>query len=373
MPVALDRHALREQVVDEVRACGRRTTRRSSRGSTPSATPGTRRPSAADDTRVRRCGRDRYRTAHMAQLTRSSPTSTSCSSRRASATTGRTGSRSRAARRSGRSSPASRPAPSSSSAPPSADAELVLVHHGLFWEGAPRRSTAPAARRLKLLFDHDMALAAYHLPLDGHPELGNNALLADALGCEALAPFPAGECRRSASRARFGERRIAPRRCSARACGDRAGREPLAFLAGPDPVRVDRDRLRRRAPTYLADAIAAGLDAFLTGEPAERVMPQAREAAIHFLAAGHYATETLRRPRARRPARRALRRRARLHRRAEPDLSVDRSAAGWKLRCGSSRRDAAQSEHVTHPRRRMLTMRQRPASTPGGSVRWRFT
>src|SRR5687768_5920347 len=63
-------------------------------------------------------------------------------------------------------------------------AELVLVHHGLFWDGMPRHVDAAMYRRLKPLFEHDIALAAYHLPLDAHPAHGNNALLADALGCE---------------------------------------------------------------------------------------------------------------------------------------------------------------------------------------------
>src|SRR5436190_12461108 len=68
-------------------------------------------------------------------------------------------------------------------------ADLVLVHHGLFWKGPPRALDRPARRRLQLLFDADMSLAAYHLPLDGHPEHGNNALLAAAIGCQACEPF----------------------------------------------------------------------------------------------------------------------------------------------------------------------------------------
>jgi putative NIF3 family GTP cyclohydrolase 1 type 2 len=68
-------------------------------------------------------------------------------------------------------------------------ADLVLVHHGIFWSGAPLALTPAAKRRLQLLFEHDMALAAYHLPLDGHPEVGNNALLAKGLGCAAHEPF----------------------------------------------------------------------------------------------------------------------------------------------------------------------------------------
>ena len=67
-------------------------------------------------------------------------------------------------------------------------AQLVLVHHGLFWEGMPRPVDAALYRRLQPLFAHDIALAAYHLPLDGHPVLGNNAQLADGLGCEATEP-----------------------------------------------------------------------------------------------------------------------------------------------------------------------------------------
>src|SRR3954471_15713558 len=71
-------------------------------------------------------------------------------------------------------------------------ADLVLVHHGLFWKGPPRALDRPAKRRLQLLFDADMSLAAYHLPLDGHPEHGNNALLAAGLGAEVTGPFADG-------------------------------------------------------------------------------------------------------------------------------------------------------------------------------------
>src|SRR5918912_2028782 len=70
-------------------------------------------------------------------------------------------------------------------------ADLVLVHHGLFWAGPPRSLDRAAKRRLQLLFDADMSLVAYHLPLDGHAEHGNNALLADAIGCPSSEPFGA--------------------------------------------------------------------------------------------------------------------------------------------------------------------------------------
>ena len=80
-----------------------------------------------------------------------------------------------------------------------AGAELVLTHHGLFWKNRRSPSTGAGKARLQLLFEHDVALAAYHLPLDAHLEHGNNALLAAALGAELITPFPSHAGRRSAS------------------------------------------------------------------------------------------------------------------------------------------------------------------------------
>jgi dinuclear metal center YbgI/SA1388 family protein len=162
-------------------------------------------------------------------------------------------------------------------------ADLVLVHHGLFW-GAMGPIDAQLKRRLQLLFDHDIALAAYHLPLDAHPELGNNALLAQAIGATDPQPFVG-----IGIRARLDG--ISPGELHARVREATGGREPLAFLAGPDAVHTV-GIVSGGAAKHLKDAIAAGLDAFLTGEPREPVMNDARENAIHFLAAGHYATET---------------------------------------------------------------------------------
>jgi dinuclear metal center YbgI/SA1388 family protein len=170
-------------------------------------------------------------------------------------------------------------------------ADLVVVHHGLFWSGAPLALTASAKRRLQLLFEHDIALAAYHLPLDGHPEVGNNALLADGLGCLSHEPFALHRGMPIGVAGRFegdgitaGELVERTRRLT--------DREPLAFLCGPERVRTI-GIVSGSGADFLADAIAAGYDAFLTGEPTERVMTSAREERIHFLAAGHYATETL--------------------------------------------------------------------------------
>jgi dinuclear metal center YbgI/SA1388 family protein len=169
-------------------------------------------------------------------------------------------------------------------------ADLVLVHHGVFWSGAPLALNDAAKRRLALLFEHDMALAAYHLPLDAHPQVGNNALLADGLGCSSHAPFALHRGRAIGVAGRFDGDGIEPEELVARV-RDLTGREPLAFLEGPARVRTV-GIVSGAGSNHLAEAITAGHDAFLTGEPAERVMIQAREEQIHFVAAGHYATET---------------------------------------------------------------------------------
>jgi dinuclear metal center YbgI/SA1388 family protein len=171
-----------------------------------------------------------------------------------------------------------------------AGADLLLVHHGLFWEGAPRHIDAAMYRRLKPLFDRPMALAAYHLPLDAHLEIGNNALLADGIGAIGKEPFGDHKGTAIGVAARFEE---------AIGAGDLVTRvratteqEPLAFAFGPDEIRSIAI-VSGAGGGYLADAIAAGHDAFLTGEPSERDMAVAREGGIHYLAGGHYATETL--------------------------------------------------------------------------------
>ena len=161
-------------------------------------------------------------------------------------------------------------------------AELLIVHHGLFWGAGPGPIDVALKRRLKILFDADIGLAAYHLPLDAHPQLGNNALLARALGAERLEPFalhqgePIGFIASlpgeglTAAELFARDRRASPR--ASRSCS----------TAGP--ARVRRLAIVSGAGAdFLADAAAAGADALLTGEPAERTMAQAREsgAALH--------------------------------------------------------------------------------------------
>lgn len=176
------------------------------------------------------------------------------------------------------------------------NAQLLIVHHGLFWGASPGPIDTPLKRRLKILFDADIGLAAYHLPLDAHPELGNNALIAKALGATSLEPFalhhgqPIGFLATlPGSGASENDGTPAPDLFTR--VRELTARDPLVFDAGPPNIR----RLAivsGGGADYLADAIAAGADALLTGEPVERVMSTAREAGIHFIAAGHYATET---------------------------------------------------------------------------------
>jgi len=169
-------------------------------------------------------------------------------------------------------------------------AELLVVHHGLFWGAGPGPIDAQLKHRLQVLFEANISLAAYHLPLDAHPELGNNALIAHALGAERLEPFALHRNEPIGFIAHLpGEGMHATdlfetvRRITAR--------EPLVFDAGPERVRSIAI-VSGAGSDYLADAAAAGADALLTGEPTERVMAQAREHGLHFIAAGHYATET---------------------------------------------------------------------------------
>jgi dinuclear metal center YbgI/SA1388 family protein len=169
-------------------------------------------------------------------------------------------------------------------------AQLVLVHHGLFWDFKPAGLSAVLAERLRPLFEHGIALAAYHLPLDAHPEVGNNAILSNALGCERHEPFGSYRGTPVGRAGTFAGDGVAATDLFARV-REVTGREPTVFDGGPERVRRIGIVSGSAAET-LDEAVALGLDAFLTGEPREHVMADAREAGIHFIAAGHYATET---------------------------------------------------------------------------------
>lgn len=169
-------------------------------------------------------------------------------------------------------------------------AQLVLAHHGILWDFEPRRIGPAQATRLKLLLANDIALAGYHLPLDAHPEVGNNALLATRLGATRRTPAFAHKGQPIGVIAHFDGDGIPAAELFGRVATATA-REPLVFDAGPAHVRT-LGIVSGSAANTLTEAIDLGLDAFLTGEPKEHAMAQAHESAIHFIAAGHYATET---------------------------------------------------------------------------------
>jgi dinuclear metal center YbgI/SA1388 family protein len=171
-----------------------------------------------------------------------------------------------------------------------AGADSVLVHHGLFWEGMPRTLTGFQYRRVAELIRGELSLIAYHLPLDRHAGVGNNAVAGCEFGLTDLEPFGFHDGLPIGFKGRFPEA-ITASELAAR-CRRIYGQEPLAFLSGPDPVN-SLGIISGGAQRELYSAIDEGLDAYITGEVSEWVMNVAREAGIHYLAAGHYATERL--------------------------------------------------------------------------------
>jgi len=168
-----------------------------------------------------------------------------------------------------------------------AEADVLLVHHGYFWKGENPCVTGMKQRRLKALLTNDISLLAYHLPLDVHPEVGNNVQLARQLGIVVEGPLEpenprtvglVGSLEEPMSAADF-----------ARHVQQALGREPLL---------VEGDGLIRRVgwctgggQGYIDQAIAAGVDLYLTGEASEQTFHSARENGVSFIAAGHHATE----------------------------------------------------------------------------------
>jgi dinuclear metal center YbgI/SA1388 family protein len=168
-------------------------------------------------------------------------------------------------------------------------AELAIVHHGLFWGGDPQALSELMAGRLRILLAAEASLAAYHLPLDAHREVGNNALLCEGLGFELGEPFSELRGRPIGIIGRDREG-VDPQELRRRVA-ELTGREPLMFASGPEKVHTI-GIVSGGASDQVRDAIALGLDAYLTGEPSEPAMGEAEEGGIHFIAAGHYATET---------------------------------------------------------------------------------
>jgi dinuclear metal center YbgI/SA1388 family protein len=169
------------------------------------------------------------------------------------------------------------------------DADAIIVHHGYFWRNEDPRVCGVKRQRLKALLSGDVSLLAYHLPLDAHAELGNNAQLGRLLGIEVTGALPTGR----------GESELLLRgRLPAAMSGAQLGRH-IAQRLGRAPLHIAgaREAVREvawctgAAQDYIELAAAAGVDAYITGEISESTTHLARETGVHFYAAGHHATE----------------------------------------------------------------------------------
>ena len=165
------------------------------------------------------------------------------------------------------------------------DADAILVHHGYFWRGEDGRITGIRRQRLGTLLQREINLIAYHLPLDAHPEFGNNAQLAKHFGWQ-----PEG---------RFGEQDIAWHGSLTEEAPLGVVVEGMATVLGRQPLTIgDETRPIRRvawcsggAQGYFEQAIALGVDLYVSGEISEQTVHLARESGVAYLAAGHHATE----------------------------------------------------------------------------------
>ena len=167
-----------------------------------------------------------------------------------------------------------------------ANADVILVHHGYFWRGEDPCLIGMKHRRIAFLMEHNVGLLSYHLPLDAHPEFGNNIQLARRLGL--------------IEKGRFGEQDIAmhgtlhPEGLDLKALQiviqGALGREPLVIGNEAKPIRRVA-WCTGAAQSYFDEAIRLDVDAFITGEISERTVHAARESAVAFISAGHHATE----------------------------------------------------------------------------------
>jgi dinuclear metal center YbgI/SA1388 family protein len=166
-----------------------------------------------------------------------------------------------------------------------AGADAILVHHGYFWKGEDGRVVGQKHARLRQLLTHDLNLFAYHLPLDAHPGLGNNAQLGALLGIEPLG--------------RFGDNELGWIGLLPEAITLEAFAETVAARLGRVPLVIgEADRQVRRvgwctggAQGWFDAAVAAGVDVYLSGEASEQTTHLARESGVAYIGAGHHATE----------------------------------------------------------------------------------
>ena len=166
-----------------------------------------------------------------------------------------------------------------------ANADVLLVHHGWFWRGEDQRIVGMKKRRIKALLQNDISLMGYHLPLDAHLELGNNAQLAKRLGFIREGSMNA----EGVGDYGYLEKSLTVEELSQQ-MGQSLNRLPTVVTAGDHAIKTVA-WCTGGAQSYIGQAIALGVDAFVSGEISEQTTHEARENGIHYFAAGHHATE----------------------------------------------------------------------------------
>ena len=166
-----------------------------------------------------------------------------------------------------------------------ANADVVLVHHGWFWRGEDQRIIGMKKRRIEAMLQNDISLIGYHLPLDAHPELGNNAQLAKRLGFIREGSINA----EGVGDYGYLEEPLTVEELSQQ-IGQRLNRLPTVVKVSDSPIKTVA-WCTGGAQSYIGQAVALGVDAFVSGEISEQTTHEARENGIHYFAAGHHVTE----------------------------------------------------------------------------------
>ena len=168
------------------------------------------------------------------------------------------------------------------------NADAILVHHGYFWRGESAVITGTRRRRIKALLDNDMSLLAYHLPLDAHVDVGNNASLGRRLGIQIDGVVDSGPAKNILFYGRLSKPNSTAEFCAL--LTERLNRDPIAVEGSERPLQ----RIAwctGGAQGYIEEAAKLGVDAYLSGEISEQTTHAARENELHYFAAGHHATE----------------------------------------------------------------------------------
>lgn len=167
-------------------------------------------------------------------------------------------------------------------------ADLLLVHHGYFWKGEPYPITGMRGKRIKTLIQHDVSLLSYHLPLDAHPSLGNNAAIADLLSLQQMRALDPAE------RHPIGNIAELPQAMTPvefqHYLAERLQTQVMHLPAQTDSIRTV-GYCTGAAQDFIGKAAEQGCDAYLSGEVSERTYYEAQEMGVHYYACGHHATE----------------------------------------------------------------------------------